>query len=475
MSDTAPNTTVTRFAPSPTGHIHVGNARTALFNALFSRGRSGQFMLRVEDTDPERSRDEFLQSLMEDLRWLGLNWQLGHEAGGDAGPYRQSQRQYIYEDYFQRLQAAGHSYPCFCSRERLERLRAAQRASGQPPRYDGACAGLSEAEARGKLEAGEPATWRFRVKAYETVSFEDFVRGPQQFRTDEIGDFVIRRTDGTPAFFFSNAVDDALMGVTHVMRGEDHLTNTPRQLMLLKALDLLTPEYGHLPLIADSDGGPLSKRAGSLGIRQFRDEGYLPLALLNYMARLGHRYDDEERLRSLDELAADFDPGRIGKAPARYDAGQLLYWQKQAVARLNGEEAWQWMAAAVADAVPPGKARAFAELIRPNCVFPRDARDWAHRLFDDLDPMPAEAVSVIEESGREFFESALDALESAGTDYQSWVDRIRQLTGAKGKKLFLPLRAALTGSRSGPDLDGVLRLIGQHEAARRLERCTRLA
>jgi len=469
------DTVITRFAPSPTGHIHVGNARTALFNALLARGRQGHFMLRVEDTDAERSRDEFLDSLMRDMRWLGLEWTLGHDAGGEAGPYRQSRRQDIYETYFNRLEQAGQAYPCFCSPEALKRSRAAQRAAGKPPRYAGTCARLDPEEAQKRLAAGEPASWRFRVPSDRRVDFEDFIRGPQSFATDEIGDFVIRRTDGTPAFFFSNAVDDALMGVSHVMRGEDHLTNTPRQLLLLEALSLPAPAYGHLPLIADSDGGPLSKRAGSLGIRDFRDEGYLPLALLNYMARLGHRYDEEDRFRSLDELAADFDPARVGRAPARYDAVQLLHWQKLAVARMDDAAAWAWMADSVSGAVPPGKARAFAALIRHNVLFPEEARAWAHRLFGGRMDPDDDARAVIEATGREFFETALDALEATGPDYRNWTDRIKQLSGAKGKKLFLPLRVALTGRRAGPELDGVLSLIGQTEAAKRLESCIRLA
>jgi len=453
----------------------LGNARTALLNALFAKGRDGHFMLRVEDTDAERSRDEYLDALMVELRWLGLAWSLGHDAAGDQGPYRQSQRQSVYETYFQKLEAQGLIYPCFCSKEQLELSRKAQRAAGKPPRYAGTCSGIDPAEARRRLEAGESATWRFRVPKDRKITFDDFVRGPQRFESGDIGDFVIRRTDGTPAFFFSNALDDALMGVTHVMRGEDHLTNTPRQLLLLEAMGLPAPEYGHLPLISDTDGGPLSKRAGSLGIRDFRQEGFLPLALLNYMARLGHRYDEEDRFRSLQELADDFDPERIGRSPARYDAQQLLHWQKMAVARQGVDEAWEWMAASVAGAVPPGKARAFAELIKPNVLFPSEARTWAQSLFNGGGQPEGESLAVVEACGRDFFEVALDALEATGPDYQNWVDRVRQLTGAKGKKLFLPLRVALTGHRSGPDLDGVLALIGQAEACRRLQRCINLA
>lgn len=432
-------------------------------------------MLRIEDTDAERSEESYLSALMDDLRWLGLDWSLGHGAGGDAGPYRQSERQAIYETRFRNLEEAGRIYPCFCSRERLEQVRTAQRAAGQPPRYDGHCAGLDPEEARRRVDDGEAASWRFRVEPGQDASFEDFIRGPQSFRSEDIGDFVVRRTDGTPSFFFSNAVDDALMGVTHVVRGEDHLANTPRQRMLLEALDLDSPAYGHLPLIADSDGGPLSKRAGSLSLRDFRRQGFLPLALVNYMARLGHRYEGAEEFLDIQGLADRFDSARIGRSPARYDEKQLYHWQKLAVGQLTVDQAWDWMADAVAGAVPPGKAHSFARLVQPNVLFPGEARDWAHRLFDGTGTPDGDARTVIEESGRDFFETALDALDATGPDYQNWVDRIRQLTGAKGKRLFLPLRVALTGSRSGPDLSGVLSLIGTSEAKRRLERCIALA
>ncbi len=466
---------VTRFAPSPTGFLHLGNSRTALFNALMARAGNGEFMLRIEDTDQERSQARFLEALVEDLRWLGLHWQRGHGMSGEGGPWRQAERGEIYAEYFQRLEQAGKSYPCFCSRESLEKARRAQRAAGKPPRYPGTCARIEPEEARRRLEAGEPATWRFRVPDEGVIEFEDFVRGPQRFRSDEIGDFVIRRTDGTPAFFFSNAVDDALMGVTHVLRGEDHLTNTPRQKLLLEALDLAVPEYGHLPLIADSDGGPLSKRVGSLSLRDFRAEGYLPGALLNYMARLGHHYDNEERYRELDELAAEFDVARIGRSPARFDPDQLLYWQRQAVAALDETGARRWLTPAVSGMVPPGKLPAFTALIRHNVIFPEEAREWAQRLFGREPKLDEAARKVIEEAGRDFYESALDALEATGADYAAWTDRIRQDTGTRGRGLFMPLRVALTGRRDGPQLDGVLDLLGTAESCRRLERCAKLA
>ncbi|MGB2971901.1 MAG: glutamate--tRNA ligase, partial [Candidatus Competibacter sp.] len=320
----------TRFAPSPTGFLHLGNVRTALFNALLARRDGGQFLLRIEDTDRERSRAEFVDALLEDLRWLGLDWREGPEVGGPQAPYAQSERTAIYARYYRRLEGSEQSYPCFCTPAELALSRKAQLAAGRPPRYTGTCARLGADERQARLERGLQPTLRFRVPAGRAVEFTDLVRGPQRFASDDIGDFVIRRADGTPQFFFANAVDDALMGITQVLRGEDHLANTPRQLLLLEALALSAPRYGHLALIVGADGGPLSKRAGDLSIRELRASGYLPEAVLNYLARLGHAYARDVWMAP-EVLAAEFSTAHLGRAPARYDEAQLLHWQSEAV------------------------------------------------------------------------------------------------------------------------------------------------
>ncbi|VAW71637.1 Glutamyl-tRNA(Gln) synthetase, partial [hydrothermal vent metagenome] len=330
-------TVKTRFAPSPTGEIHLGNLRTALFNALYARREQGIFLLRIENTDAVRSKPEFEQALMRDLRWLSLNWQEGPEVGGEHAPYHQSARLETYSHYYQTLAAVDACYPCFCSETQLKLARKAQRTAGQPPKYLGTCAHLSTAEIEKKLAEGGKPTLRFRVPPGQRVEFEDFVRGVQRFASSDIGDFIIRRSDGTPAFFFTNAIDDALMGVSHVLRGEDHLTNTPRQLMLLAALSLPAPAYGHLSLLVGSDGSPLSKRHGSRSMRQLREAGYLPGAILNYLARLGHKYAADHYL-DVSELAAAFDLARLSKAPARFDETQLRYWQKEAVLSASSAE-----------------------------------------------------------------------------------------------------------------------------------------
>ncbi|HLF23712.1 MAG TPA: glutamate--tRNA ligase, partial [Burkholderiales bacterium] len=306
----------TRFAPSPTGLLHLGNVRTALFNYLFARRHGGIFLLRLEDTDAMRGHEKYAVALMEDLRWLGLQWDEGPQAGGTHGPYEQSRRGEIYRRYFVQLDEQGLAYPCFCCEHELSIARKTAIAAGRPPRYSGKCRALSPEDVRARFAQGVPATLRFRVPEGRTVTFEDRVRGPQSFATDDIGDFVIRRSDGTPAFFFCNAIDDAVMGVTLVVRGEDHLTNTPRQLMLLEALGLPVPQYAHIALVVGADGAPLSKRTGGKSVQELRTAGFLPSAVNNYLARLGHTYDANDFM-SLEVLAQNFDLERLHRAPAR--------------------------------------------------------------------------------------------------------------------------------------------------------------
>ena len=268
--------------------MHLGNARTALFNFLLAKATGGRFVLRVEDTDVERGDDSFLATQLDDLRWLGLDWDAGPGREDARGPYRQSARGELYDAHYARLVESGVAYPCYCSPAELEVSRRTQLAAGRPPRYEGTCRDLDEAGRARHAAAGRRPSLRFRVPVGQRVAFDDLVRGRQEFATDDIGDFVIRRADGVPVFFFCNALDDALMAITHVLRGEDHVANTPRQLLLLEALGLPAPAYGHLPLLLGADGAPLSKRRGSASVGDLRDAGYLPEAVSNYLLRLGH-------------------------------------------------------------------------------------------------------------------------------------------------------------------------------------------
>ncbi len=455
-----------RFAPSPTGLIHFGNVRTALFNALLAKKEEGIFLLRIEDTDAARSRETYTLALQEDLKWLGLDWQEGDGMGGDSGPYRQSARVEIYERYLKTLEETGSVYPCFCSAVELEVSRKIQAASGIPPRYSGKCAHLKPEEIESKMSQGLSHTLRFRMPKKESVDFTDLVRGQQHFSTDEIGDFIIRRSDGSFAFFYVNALDDALMRVTHVLRGEDHLTNTPRQIAILNALSLPVPQSGHISLIVDGAGSPLSKRSGSLSVQELRELGYFPIAVNNYLARLGHNYP-ENSLMSLDELAGSFSIESLGKAPARYDRAQLDYWQAQALQKAEAAELTGWLGNAVLKWVPGEMLDLFSAAVRDNILFPHDAEIWAEAIFSDSLPIAADAISVIEETPTDFFREASECL-FPDLDFKSFSQRVKERTGAQGKALFLPLRAALTGQVHGPEMPRILPLIGYERAKHRL-------
>ncbi|OGI41030.1 MAG: glutamate--tRNA ligase [Candidatus Muproteobacteria bacterium RBG_16_62_13] len=456
----------TRFAPSPTGLLHLGNVRTALFNWLLARGR-GRFMLRIEDTDAMRGHERYTQALMEDLRWLGLDWQEGPSAGGQSGPYLQSERGAIYQTYFDRLHASGQAYPCFCSEHELSVSRKTALAAGRPPRYSGKCRSLTPAEVQERFAAGTPATLRFRVEEGRALEFSDGVRGPQRFASDDIGDFIIRRSDGTPAFFFCNAIDDALMGVTLVVRGEDHLTNTPRQILLLQALGLPVPGYAHIALVVGGDGAPLSKRTGSKSVQELRESGYLPGAVNNYLARLGHTYESNEYLDA-DGLARAFSAAHMHKSPARYDEAQLKHWQHQAVRQATADELWKWMGAEVQALVPEPQRNEFIETVRGNLTFPADALRWARVAYDSALVPGHEARAVIDSAGPGFYDVARRALETHGTDFRAISQELKKQLGVSGKALFQPLRAALTGELDGPEMARLLPLIGAGRAKKRL-------
>ncbi len=481
----------TRFAPSPTGELHLGNVRTALFNVLLAGQAGGRFLLRIEDTDQSRSKPEYVEALQRDLRWLGLEWQEGPGVGGDADSYFQSERSAIYEHYFEQLTASGEAYPCYCSEQELAVARKVQMASGKPPRYPGTCAHLTEEQRASRAAEGREPTLRFRVPDGEVVEFDDLVRGKQQYRTDDIGDFIIRRHDGTAAFFFCNAIDDALMGVTHVLRGEDHLTNTPRQIKLLRALGLRVPAYGHISLIVAENGAPLSKRHGSKSLRELREMGYLPTALMNHLSRLGHTYENDPGFMSNAQLAAEFRETRLGKAPARHDPQQLLHWQKEAIVHADDESLWLWLTGrtfadggSIESLVPEDKRIAFVQAIRDNIEMPVDAYIWAGNLFAETEQYDPDARQVIREAGKDFFASAAAVSADQHDSFKTYSKAVGQTAGVKGKQLFMPLRAALTGElrdpeqggvwRNGPELGRLWPLLGNDHIERRIRQALAL-
>lgn len=459
---------VTRFAPSPTGHLHLGNARTALFNWLLARAAGGRFVLRIEDTDRERSRDEFVASQMEDLAWLGIDWDSGPGCDDARGPWRQSEREGIYADLYERLREQGGIYRCYCTPAELEVARRAQLAAGRPPRYAGTCRELPDARRREREAQGLAPTWRFRVPDSGSIEFEDRVRGPQRFAASDIGDFVVRRADGTAAFFFSNAVDDALMGIDTVLRGEDHLTNTPRQILLLDALGLPVPAYGHLPLLLGGDGVPLSKRTGAWSLRDLREQGYLPGAVLNYLFRLGHSGGGDAWLEPGAAMAREFRMDRLGTAPAHFDAVQLRHWQREAVRHLDADALRRWLAAALGmDCAAPELGR-LGDLLRHNLVLPTDAWTWLDVIAGNPREPVAEDVACLVEAGSGFFRAALEAFDVAGADLGALAAELRARTGRRGAALFMPLRIALTGCHDGPELAPLLAAIPPDRVRARL-------
>jgi glutamyl-tRNA synthetase len=453
-------TVVTRFAPSPTGFLHLGNARTAFFSHLWARKSAGRFILRIEDTDVERSQQRFRDELLAQLRWLGLEWDEGPDIGGPSAPYAQAERGEFYRELFARLAADGRAYPCYCTSEDLELSRKLQRMSGKPPRYAGTCRNLSAAQRAERQARGLKPTLRFAVPDDQVIEFNDVVHGPQRFASADIGDFIVRRDDGTAAFFFCNAVDDSAMGVTQVLRGDDHLTNTPRQLMLLDALGMRRPGYGHVGLLVGADGAPLSKRHGSTSVHEFQERGFLSAAVLNHLFHLGHASDVDGWLPPAD-MPAHFRPEHLGRAPARFDESQLMHWQKECLQRMSADEIRAWLGV--------DDSAAFVDLVRHNVVLPADLAPWVAVVRGELPPLGADEQGIIAAAGAEFFAAAAAAFDQSGCDLKRLAQILKERTGRKGAELFMPLRVALTGQAHGPELAPLLRLIPPATALQRLK------
>ncbi len=453
---------ITRFAPSPTGALHLGNVRTALFSYLWARNSGGRFILRIEDTDGERSQARFRDDLMAQLRWLGLEWDEGPDIGGPATPYCQAERGAYYQELFIRLETQGLAYPCYCTPAELELSRKLQRMAGKPPRYAGTCRHLSAVE-RGQHEArGLRPSLRFAVPP-EVIEFVDIVHGPQRYDAGDIGDFIIRREDGTSAFFFCNAVDDAVMGITHVLRGDDHLTNTPRQLMILDALGLRRPGYGHVGLLVGTDGAPLSKRHGSTSVHDFRERGFLSIAILNQLFRLGHASDIDGWLPKSD-MPKHFRPEHLGRAPARFEDAQLMHWQKESLQHLSVPQFTDWLGQGMGD-----HDSTIVDLLRPNILLPTDLAPWLTVLRGTLPLFGPNEQQIINKAGSKFFQAAVGALVESNGDLKILIKILKELTGAKGPDLFMPLRVALTAQTHGPELASLLKLMPLNIALTRLK------
>lgn len=480
-----------RFAPSPTGSLHVGGARTALFNWLLARKTKGKFLIRVEDTDEARSTRESEHSILNDLKWLGLNWDEGPEVGGPHGPYRQSERKHIYKAAAEKLIAEGKAYRCFCTEEELEEKRLAAEARGEDPKYDGKWRDASPEEVQKMLDAGQPYTVRFRVPPGKIVSIDDVVRGRVTWDADaSLGDFIILRSNGMPVYNFCVSVDDAAMQITHVIRAEEHLTNTLRQMLILEALDYTPPTYAHCSLILGSDRSKLSKRHGATSVTQFAAQGFLPAAMMNYLANLGWNDGTPKEIYSPQELIEAFDLSRIVKSAAVFDMAKLTWINAQHLRALPAAEIQPIVLKEMArgpDAVlaenfnPEGVARFddFRVIATKIAQRDMDLSVDTNRLLGNVLRYDFDASLESDEEAKEIIKSPTlpSFIQALADDFASgalprgteadfdnlWKAYMKSLggrLGVKGKNLFHPVRFLLTGRMSGPDVGDQIKLLG---------------
>ena len=463
-----------RFAPAPSGSIHVGNARSALFSWLFARHHGGAFVLRVEDTDASRVSEEAFRGVIESLRWLGLDWDEGPDVGGPHGPYRQSQRSGVYREQVDRLTAAGRAYRCYCTAEELKERKDAAIALGEPPGYNGRCRRLSEQERAAFEASGRPSVIRFAMPEREWV-VDDLVKGEVRFPLGQLRDFVLVRSDGSPVFLLAVAVDDMLMGVTHVIRGDDLLASAPRNAAVIEALGGTPPRYAHLPQVLGMDGKPLSKRHGSTSVEAFREQGFLPEALMNYLALLGWSKDESTTFLSRDELIQAFDLSRVSSNPAAFDTQKLEWMNNHYIQSLGDDElAARCMHFLSGAGVLPDPAtlRAAMPLVRERMKTLTESVELLRFLFTD-DVVPNEkAAAIIAKAPEGYLERAADRLAAV----EPWnhdailaaLDELATSADLNRTKGWQPVRAAATGSNVSPPLPESLELLGREATVARL-------
>ncbi|WP_409290961.1 glutamate--tRNA ligase [Peribacillus sp. SCS-37] len=473
-----------RYAPSPTGNLHIGNARTALFNYLFARSKGGKFIIRIEDTDKKRNIEGGEESQLKYLKWLGIDWDESVDIDGGFGPYRQSERTEIYRKYYMELLEKGLAYKCYCTEEELAADREAQMARNETPVYSGKCRHLTDSE-RAALEAeGREPSIRFAVPEGRVFSFNDMVKGEVSFESEGMSDQVIVKKDGTPTYNFAVTIDDHLMKISHVLRGDDHISNTPKQLMIYEALGFEPPVFGHMTLIVNESRKKLSKRDETIiqFIEQYEELGYLREALFNFIALLGWSPSGEEELLTKEEFIQAFDEARLSKSPALFDKQKLLWMNNQYMKKLDLAQAVELC---------------FPHLVKAGRLpehLTEDGREWLNGLVDLLLEKLSYGAEIVELSGL-FFEEEMQLDEESRTvlgeeqvpevlsafraEVESLQDftsehikaamkAVQKGTGQKGKKLFMPIRAAVTGQTHGPDLPKTIELLGKEKILSRL-------
>lgn len=485
-----------RFAPSPTGKLHIGGARTAIYNWAFARANGGTFILRIDDTDPTRSTDENTQIILRAMRWLGLDWDEGPEVGGDFGPYAQTERLDMYKEAAQKLWDAGRAYPCFCTTEQLAADRAAAQARKDPFQgYQRRCRDLSRDEAQARIDAGEPYVLRIKVPADRgDVVIHDAVHGDVVFDAKDLDDFVIFRSDGTPTYNFATVVDDAMMGITHVIRGDDHLSNTPRQVMVYEALEAPVPTFAHISMILGADGKKLSKRHGATSVEEYRDAGYLSDAFVNYLALLGWSLDGETTVIPRDVLASQFSLERISKNPATFDPKKLDWMNAEYInAMSDADFADQIMlpelheAGLIDDGFEADETwiDALAAIVKPRTKMPADAVGVAAPVFATAQTLEYDEKSVAKGLAKEGMGAVLDAARAAleAVSANAWtpetidgaLEPLPEALDAKKRIVFQAVRVAVCGNMVSPPLGETMALIGKDDCLARIDRARALA
>lgn len=469
-----------RFAPSPTGYIHIGNVKTAVSNYVLAKKYNAEFVFRIEDTDKERSTGEYERMLIEDLKWLGLQWDEGPDVGGAYGPYRQSERFDIYKKYTDILLEKRHAYHCYCTQEELDEMRKQASAENRPIVYSGKCRNLSDDEKR-KLEAeGRKPSVRFAIEKNATIEINDLIKGKVVFNSENIGgDFIIVRSDGVPVYNYIVVIDDALMKITNVVRGEDHLSNTPKQMLVAKALGFEPPQYAHQGLMLGPDKSKLSKRHGITSLRSYRELGYLPEALLNYLVLIGWSIDTDKEIFSLDEITGELKIENMSSSPAIFDF-QKLKW-------VNGQYIRSYPAEKITDLFLPyiNEAgykteeldRAWLEslitVLQAKCELLSDIKNLIGIFLEDVPEPDEETIDLLrtDDSAKVITEAKnfITETDSCENFYSDLVNYVKEKAGVKGKNLFMPIRGIITGCLKGPELDAAVPLIGIEKCRKRIQ------
>lgn len=475
-----------RYAPSPTGHLHIGNARTALFNYLFARNQNGKFIIRIEDTDQKRNIAGGEESQLKYLKWLGIDWDESVDVGGDYGPYRQSERLDIYKKYYEDLLERNLAYKCYCTEEELEQDREAQRARGiAAPQYSGKCRHLTKEEQERLEKEGRKPSIRFRVPEGKTYKFVDIVKGEVSFESADIGDWVIVKKDGMPTYNFAVVIDDHLMKISHVLRGDDHISNTPKQLMIYEAFGWEPPIFGHMTLIVNDKHKKLSKRDETIiqFIEQYEELGFLPEALFNFIVLLGWSPVGEEEIFSREQLIEIFDPNRLSKSPAVFDKQKLTWMNNQYVKKLDKKRVVEL---ALPHLIKAGRisenptaeemdfARKLILLYQEQMSYGAEIVELSELFFkEDIEYGESESEALKGEGVPEVLQAFLQEVEALenfeAPEIKAAIKRVQKATGQKGKKLFMPIRVAVTGQEHGPDIATTISLLGKEKVIKRLK------